>query len=396
MVKGTRGIAAALVGLSLVGIVYVVLRPEPVEVDIARVERGVLEQTVIDDGKARVRERYTVSSPVSGTLARIELHEGDAVEPGTVLARLLPLASPLLDPESRKAAEQRLASAVDGSRQAQASIVRAQLARDEAGRDLARVEALAKGGSLAASELDQATVTARMKEAELASATFAARVAEHEIEQARTALARFTPGAAGSEELAITSPVHGRVLHVLHQSEGVVPAGAALLEIGDPRALELVADVLSQDAVAIQPGMPARIVHWGGDHPLPAKVRRIEPAAFTKTSALGVDEQRVNVLLDLDGAPDEWGALGDGFAAEIEIIVWSKHDVVQVPTSALFRDGDAWSVFLVSGDRAHLRRVDPGHRGPLETEILVGASPSDRVIMHPGTGLRDGVRVLVR
>jgi len=382
--------------VALVAGLVALVRPKPVDVDVAHVVRATLEQTVVSEGKARVRERYTVSAPVTGTLARIDLHEGDRVEPGTVLARLLPLASPLLDPDARRSAEQHLASTLDASEQAQATVARAQIARDTAAHDLARTDALSKEGAIPTSQLDQASADARMREAELASATFARRVAEHEIAQARAALARFTPGAGKSEVFEITSPVHGTVLHVLHKSEGVVAAGAALLEVGDPAALELVADVLSQDAVTVRPGMVARIVHWGGDGPLPAKVRRVEPAAYTKTSALGVDEQRVDVVLDLDGAPETWRALGDGFAVEVEITVWSGPDVPKVPTSALFREGGAWAVFGVVNGRAIVRPVVRGHTGPLETEIGSGLSAGDVVIIHPGAAIHAGQRVEFR
>lgn len=250
--KGTARIVTAVAALALVVMGGAALRPRPVEVDVATVSRGPLAVLVVDEGRARVRERYTVSAPVAGTLARVDLHEGDEVEPGTVLARLLPLASPLLDPRSRKVAEQRVASAVDASSQAEASVARARLARDEAARDLTRVDALAKQGALPSVQLDQASVAARVSEAELSSAAFAAKVAEHGIEQARAALARFTPGSTKSDQFDVTSPVHGRILHVHRQSEGVVAAGEALLEVGDPVALELVVDVLSQDAVAIR------------------------------------------------------------------------------------------------------------------------------------------------
>ena len=394
--KWSFRIATTGIGLALVACAAVVMRPQPIQVDIARAERAPLEQKVVDSGRARVRERYTVSAPVTGTLARIDLHEGDLLEPGAVLARLLPLASPLLAPEARKAAEQRLASSVDAAEQAKTTVMRAQLVSDQAGTDLARTELLAKQGALPAAQLDQSMVDARAKQADVASARFAAKVADHEILQARSALARFTPGAGQSEQFEVASPVHGQVLHVLHQSEGVVTAGTPLLEIGDPEALELVADVLSQDAVAVKPGMAARVVHWGGATPLTAKVRRVEPAAFTKTSALGVDEQRVNVVLDLDGSRAQWLALGDGFAVEIEITVWSRPDVIQVPTSALFRDGAAWSMFVVEGGRARARHVDVGHRGSLQTEILGGLQPNEIAIIHPGAAIHDGVRVAHR
>jgi len=245
-------------------------------------------------------------------------------------------------------------------------------------------------------QLDQAGADARMRDAELASARFSEKVAAHEVEQARAALERFSGGGRPSEQFEVTSPVHGQVLHVLHKSEGVVEAGAALLEVGDPQALELVVDVLSQDAVAVRPGMPARLVHWGSEPPLGAKVRRVEPSAFTKTSALGVDEQRVNVILDLAGSPDAWRSLGDGFAAEVEITVWSKPDVVQAPTSALFRRGAGWAAFTVKSGRAVARAVEAGHRGVAETEILGGLGPDDFVIIHPGASVRDGASVTYR
>jgi HlyD family secretion protein len=222
---------------------------------------------------------------------------------------------------------------------------------------------------------------------------FSEEVAAHDIEQARAALERFAPGARSSDQFEVTSPVHGKVLHVLHKSEGVVEAGAPLIEVGDPQALEMVSDVLSQDAVAIRAGMSARLVHWGGEPSLLAKVQRVEPSAFTKTSALGVDEQRVNIILDPDGPADAWRSIGDGFASEVEITMWSKPDVLQVPTSALFREGDGWAVFAVAGDRANVRRVPVGHRGVLDTEILGGIEAGDLVIVHPSASVHDGVRV---
>jgi HlyD family secretion protein len=386
-------IVVILLAVGLFAGILFSLRTRPIDVDVARVVRAPLDQKVVDDGRARVRERYTVSAPVAGTLARIDLHEGDVVEPGMVLARLLPLPSPLLDPRSRQVAVERLASAIDSQRQAAATVTRAEAADEQARRALARVEVLAKEGSLPPAQLDQTGADARMREAELASARFSEKVAAHDIEQARAALERFSPGARASEQFEVTSPVHGEVLHVLRKSEGVVEAGTALLEVGDPSALELVVDVLSQDAVAVRPGMPARVLHWGGEPALGAKVRRVEPSAFTKTSALGVDEQRVNVLLDLAGSKEAWRSVGDGFASEIEITVWSKPDVLQVPTSALFRQGAGWVVFTVSSGRAKMRGVEIGHRGTPQTEIIRGLDVNDIVIIHPGASVHEGAKV---
>ena len=303
----------------------------------------------------------------------------------------MPLATPLLGPSARKAAEQHLASASDSAEQAKATVARAENADAQAKGDLGRMEALAKRGSATEAQLDQASSDARMRRAELSSARFAERVAKHEIAQARTALARFTPGGTASPSssksrrrctarAARHAPERGR----RRRRE------ASILELGDPSALELVADVLSQDAVEIRPGMAAHVVHWGGEGPLAARVRRVEPAAFTKVSALGVDEQRVNVLLDLEGEPETWGALGDGFSVPLEIILWSKPDVLQVPTSALFRAGDAWTVFIADGSRARARRVEVGHRGALQTEVTSGVQEGEVVIVHPGAAVHKG------
>jgi HlyD family secretion protein len=313
-----------------------------------------------------------------------------------VLARLLPLPSPLLDPRSRQVAVERLASTIDTQKQTASTVTRDDAALDQARRALVQAQALAQKGAVPQAQLDQATADARMREAELSSARFSEKVAAHEIDQARAALERFSPGARPSEQLEVTSPVHGQVLHVLHKSEGVVEPGTALLEVGDPRALELVVDVLSQDAVAVRPGMSARLLHWGGEPPLGATVRRIEPSAFTKTSALGVDEQRVNVVLDPEGTSDVWRPFGDGFAAEIEITVWTKPDVVQVPTSALFRQGAGWAVFTVRDGRAVTHGVEVGHRGALQTEIVGRLEPDEVVVIHPGASVHDGAKVASR
>ncbi len=278
--------------------------------------RGPLRQVVEEDAKTRVRERYTVSAPMAGTLARIELHAGDAVEPGTVVARLLPLASPLLDPRAREIAAQHFASTKDAHNQAVAAAARGETAARLAEANLVRDRALVKQNAITTEQLEQAEAESRMQTSELASLQFAERVASHAVEEARLALESFSARAGASEQITLTSPVHGRVLHVLHEDAGVVTAGQALLEIANPESLEIVVQVLSQDAVSIRPGMSATLDHWGGDRVLGAHVRRVEPAGFTHLSALGVEEQRVNVLLDLDDPGADAKLLGDAFALE--------------------------------------------------------------------------------
>jgi HlyD family secretion protein len=391
----SRSVVVVIIA-ALASVIVLAVRPQPVPVEAVPADVGLLEQKVVQDGHARIRERHTISAPVAGTLARIELHEGDPVEPATVLARLLPLQSPLLDPRAREVAGQRVASAGDAHRQALATLERARDAAEVSQQDLARTRELVAREAAPRTQLEAAQASERMRLSEVESAQFAERVAAHGVDEARAALETFSPHLHGAEQLVITSPVHGTVLHVLQRSEGVVAAGTPLIEVGDPQALELVVDVLSQDAARIRPGMPARALHWGGDAPLLASVRRVEPAAFTRTSALGVDEQRVNVLLDLDSPPEQWRSLGDGFAVEVEITLWTRPDALQVPTSALFRSGEGWAVFAVENGSARPLALELGRRGPLQTEVLSGVRPGERVIVHPGASVRAGSAVVAR
>jgi HlyD family secretion protein len=384
-----------LLGAGAAGVLAMVILaalPKPLEVETATAFRGPFRLVVDEDGKTRVRERYTVSAPVAGTLARIDLHAGDPVEPGTVVARLKPLASPLLDPRAHATAEQRLASARDAHAQALASITRADAAAQLAKSNLERDRQLAKTNAVAPNELEQAEIESRIRASELESLRFAERVAAHAVDEAQWALASFSGKQGAGEQVDLTSPVHGRVLHVLHEDSGVVSAGQGLIELGDPGSLEIVVELLSQDAVMVRPGMSATLTHWGGARELKAHVQRVEPAAFTHLSALGVEEQRVNVLLDLDD-PSAAPELGDGFALEAQILTWSGTDVLQIPTSALFRHGDGWAVFGISGGKAVLRDVVLGHRGPLHTEILSGLAAGEVIIAHPAPTLVAGIRV---
>lgn len=390
----TRRIIYGVVAVLLVALVVVAARPKPLEVQTVAIVRGPLRLTVDEDGKTRVRERYTVPAPVAGTLSRVELRAGDPVEPNTIIARLLPLPSPLLDPRARAVAQQQLASTRDAQQQAQAGVARAQSAVELAKSTVARDRHLVETGALGAAELEQVEADAHMKESELQSLRFAEQVAVHNITQAQAAVSRFDLKPGVVDSLDITSPVHGRILHVLHEDAGPVASGTSIIEVGDLDSMEIVAQLLSQDAVSVRPGMPATLTHWdaAGGREIKARVRRVEPAGFTKLSALGVEEQRVNVLLDLEDAASA-SPLGDGFAVEVSILTWAGEGVLQVPTSALFRQSEGWAAFVVHDGRAKIRALQIGHRGPLRAEVTGGLVEGDVVVAHPGPSLKDGTLV---
>lgn len=381
----------AIVVLALAGLIVFAFLPKPIPVDMVEIERGDMQVTVDEDGRARVRDRYTVSAPISGRVARIELDAGDGVKEGTVLARIVPLEPPLLDARSKSTAEARVAAALAARGQTQAQIDRAKAALEFAADHSKRTEELVAGKAVGTRELDQARLSKRTAAAELESLRFGARVAEHELAMARAAIERRGKSGAG-EQLDVPAPVDGRVLRLIQESEGVVQAGAPLLELGDPRALEIVVDVLTSDAVRIQPGARVTIDRWGGA-PLPARVRKVEPSAFTRVSALGVEEQRVNVVIDLDAHEE---ALGDGYRVEAHIVVWEAAEVVRVPASAVFRHEAGWAVYRVEGGIARLTTVEIGQRNGKQVEIRRGLEPPATLVLHPSDRIRDGVAAVAR
>jgi HlyD family secretion protein len=386
-----KRIIFGVLAVALAGLIAFASRPKPPELQTALVAFGPLRVTVDEHGKTRIRERYTIPAPAAGTLSRVELRAGDPVESNTVIAELLPLPSPLLDSRAREVAEQQLASARDSERQSASSITRAEAAVQLASSTLTRERRLVAEGTVGSAELEQAEADAHMKDSELQSLRFAEQVAAHGVTQAQATLTRFGLKPGTVEHLEITSPVHGRVLHVLHEDAGPVTAGTAIIEVGDLGSMDIVAELLSQDAVSVQPGMPATLAHWGGAD-IPARVRRIEPAGFTKLSALGVEEQRVNVLLDVVN-PATAATLGDAFAVEVSILTWESDRVLQVPTSALFRNGQGWAVFILTGGHAALRQLQIGHRAPLHAEVTGGVVEGDEVVAHPPSSLKDGDRI---
>ena len=369
--------------------------PAPILVESGRATRGPLSVTVEEEGKTRVKDRYVISAPVAGYLQRITLEVGDAVKQGQTLALMEPLRPEVLDPRSRARAQAQVAAA-------QASIKRAEqletAARAEASfarSDYARKQQLQEKNLVSREALDQAATRAREAAAELRSAGFAVEVARHELEAAETAL-QFSIGNNGqtaTETVAIRAPVDSRVLQIHHKSEGVLATGAPLLEIGDPAALEVAVDVLSADAVRIRPGTKVRLLRWGGPQALDAVVHTIEPTGFTHISALGVEEQRVWVIADLVSPRSDWEQLGDGYRVEAHFILWHEDDVLQIPTSALFRQGDDWAVFVIDAGKARLVRIRTGHDNGLATEVLDGIAAGTRVILHPDDRIADGVRV---
>ncbi len=380
-----------LLGVGLLAMIVVAWLPKPVPAEMAPVTRGPLEVTVDEDGRARVKDRYTVSAPLAGNLGRIELHPGDAVEQGAVIASVVPFASPLMDPRTRNTTDARIAMALAGQRQAHAQIDRVRTSLEFAQKERERQRTLAQNGSISQAVFDKAELDVRAQAAELTSTEFGAKVADYEVAMAQAAKGRLTGGAQG-EKLDIPSPIRGRVLRVLRDSEGAVQPGTPLLELGNPQALEVVVDVLTSDAVKVSPGAAVRLERWGGK-PLDGAMRLIEPSAFTRVSSLGVEEQRVNAVIELRSPPSAWTALGDGYRVEAHIVVWRAERVLKVPSSAVFRHGQGWAAYAVRGGVARLAPVEVGHRSALEIEIIQGLAEGEAVVTHPSDRVKEGVRV---
>jgi HlyD family secretion protein len=384
------------IGLIVVGaLVAVAIWPEIVPVDVAAVSRGPLVVTVDEEGRTRVRDRFVVSAPLSGRVLRIELEPGDSVKSREIVARMRAEAPPLLDARTREEAE----AAVDSARavvgRTRAELQRARTGAAQAQRELARVRELARNELATKREIDTAEADAQAAEEAVSAAEFAARTAESDVARAQARLAPSTLDSSG-RVVDVRAPAPGVVLRRLRESESVVPAGEPLVEIGDPAQLEIVADLLSTDAVRVQPGARAIVEQWGGSRELAAKVRRVEPAGFTKISALGVEEQRVNVILDFVDPADAWRALGDAYRVEVRIVLWEEPSVVKVPTSALFRNREKWAVYVVDAGRARMTTIEVGHQAGQEAEVLSGVSEGVTVIEHPPDTLVDGARLTAR
>jgi HlyD family secretion protein len=391
LIKNVRVIAAVLVVGAIAAVAF---WPDAIAVDVVVVGRGPMQVTIDEEGETRVRDRFVLSAPVAGRLRRIELEPGDAVTKGAAVAGLVPADAPLLDPRLRA----ELSAAVDASR---AALLQSQAERDRAAANLVRArdvlrrrDQLVEAGAVSREDFEAARVDVQTSEGALRAAEAAVTQARHQVDLAQARLQ--SPASSGTRTIELRAPVDGVVLKRVHESEAVVPAGEPLIEIGDPAQIEVVSDLLSTDAVRVKPGDAVRIEQWGGGHALDARVRRVEPSGFMKVSALGVEEQRVNVIIDFADTAIAGRALGDGYRVEVRIVEWRADDVVTAPVGALFRRADAWATFVVEGGVATLRPIAIGHRNDEIAEIVKGLEPGDELVLHPPDTLTDGARVTRR
>lgn len=383
-----------VLGILLVMWVLYGLRPQPVEVEVVKVGRGSLTVYVSEEGKTRIRDRFVVSAPVAGRMKRVPFKAGDEVVAGeTVLVRIEPALAPLLDVRSRAQAEARVAMAEASLKRAGEAEKIAQTNAQFAEANWQRIKVIADSGSVSEADRDQAENAAMVARREVQSAEFALQVSRFEVEQARAGLLQFEAAQQeGLVEMEIKAPISGSVLKVMQESEAVVAPGMEIMEVGDARDLEVEAEILSRDAVAIRPGAEVMIEQWGGE-PVKGKVRRVEPAAFTKISALGVEEQRVIVLADFVQPPEEVERLGDRYRVEVRVAVWQREEVTLIPAGAVFREGNLWRAYVFEGGKAKVVTVEAGRSDGRMTELLGGLEVGAEVLLHPPDTVEDGVAV---
>jgi HlyD family secretion protein len=391
---GRREVVVVLGVLILAGAGFLVLRPSPVTVEVATVARGHFVATVEDDGRTRVRDRYIVSAPLAGRLLRPRIRAGDAVAEDQILATILPSLPSLLDPRTQQELQERLGRAEATIAEVGAQVDRAQAVLRQAEADAQRARILRQSGVAAVQQVERAELAARTAERELRAAEQRRHAAEHELDQTRALLRRIDqPDPA--ERLDIRSPVAGRVLRVVRESEAPVTPGDPIIEVGDPGNLEVIVDVLTTEAVRIRSGAAVTIEHWGGSELLEGRVRFVEPGAFTKVSALGVEEQRVFVVIDITSPRERWLALGDGFRVDARIATEEIPDALLLPVSALFRRDGSWAVFTVKDGIARERRVEIVLRGASLAAVAQGLGEGESAIVFPPSSLADGARVRI-
>lgn len=379
--------------------------PRPVMVDLAEVTRGSMMVTIDEEGRTRVREAYVVSTPIAGRLQRVEVNPGDPVIRGqTVVAQMLPINPSAMDVRTREQAQAGLQAADAALRVAKADLNAALAGRDLAAAELERSVQLSERGLISSAAYERTEQGFRVAEAAVETAEAAISMREAEVANARAQLVEFgeqntfsTMGTGNGGGIPLLAPADGRILRIMQQSETTLPAGAPIMEIGDiDGELEVVVELISSDAVQVNIGDTAIIDDWGGPVPLKGQVSRIDPFAITKFSALGVEEQRVPVTITLTGPPDERDALGHGYRIEARIVVWQADAVIRVPSSALFRSGEVWSVFVDRDGTASLRRVEPGRNNGRFAEVVEGLEAGERVVLYPPSGMEDGTMIASR
>ena len=388
---------SAAAGLTLVALLGWAFAPRPLAVEVARATTGPYEQAIAEDGKTRLRERYVVTAPLAGRLARITLREGDTIEAGAIVATLTPVFSPLLDERTQREQASRAEAAQAAVRRAGAALERTQVALEQARVELRRDEQLARQNFVSPAKLDADRLALQAAQKDVDTAFEARRIVEHEAEVVRAALLAVRAPAGAASAFLVRSPVAGRVLRVAQGSETTVTLGAPLLEVGDTTQLEIVAELLTTDALRALPGALVRIERWGGPDALEGRVRLVEPAAFTKVSALGVEEQRVNVLIEIRSPAASWQALGDGFRVGVQIVTQAQASVLRVPVSAVFPHADGgMAVFVLEDGRARLTPVELGGRNGSQAWVRSGIAEGAEVVVYPAAALRDGARARAR
>ena len=388
-------LAVVLLGLA----VFQAIRPQPHLVDMHTVEQGELRVTIDEDGVTRIRERYLVSAPLTGRLLRIQFDVGNAVIAGeTVVARMEPTNPSLLDPRVVAQTKARVNAAQRKKSAAETELTKAENALDFAEMEMERARHLRERDVGSKLEFERKELLFRERTEDARAAGFAVEIAAYELELHQAALLLTDPDNTDDAEmeLEIKAPIDGRILRVHQESSAVVSAGSPLLEIGDPADLEVVVDVLSRDAVRITPGCPVVMEQWGGDDPLEGRVRLVEPSGFTKLSALGVEEQRVNVIVDFLDPPAERSQLGDNFRVDCRIVVWRSDAALRVPVSALFRVDSAWHVFRNDGGFARLTPIQIGQSNGRFAEVLQGLPAGELVVVHPGDLIEDNTPLATR
>ena len=378
--------------LALALLTWAALR-EPVQmVSVATVARGALEQSFLEEGKTRLKQRYIVTAPLAGQVRRITLQPGDAVRAGQMLAQIEPVSASLLDARARSQAQAEVAGSEAALQAARQRISAAESASAVAQKELERLGTLAASGMVTASVLDQTRAQADSAAAALGTARADVQMAQQRLTGARALLGDEGRGGHG-KLVSVTAPADGVVVKRTVESATAVPIGQVLLEIGNPQALEIEVEVLSSDAVRLKPGTRARVLRWGGEGLLEASVTRVEPGGYTKISALGVEEQRTRIILDFATPPEKWSALGDAYRVEVEFILRQEQDVLQVASNALFRHADGWAVYRVEDETARRTPVQLGLRSALASQVLGGLQAGQKVIIQPDDRIREGTRV---